>query len=78
MSDPLDEARAKEVGERLGDRDKADVADAHVVCCAIEREAELLTTDRDDIESARRARRATSRWCPSDLSVCNLGKLTQA
>lgn len=51
MSDPLDEARAKEVGERLGNRDKADIADAHVVCCAIERDADLLTTDPDDIEA---------------------------
>lgn len=50
-SDPLDEDRAKEVGARLGNRDKADIADAHVVCCAIERDAELLTTDPDDIEA---------------------------
>lgn len=50
-SDPLDETRAKEVGERLGNRDKADIADAHVVCCAIECNAELLTVDRDDIEA---------------------------
>ena len=50
-SDALDEARAKEVGERLGIRDKVDIADAHVVCCAIERDAELLTADRDDIEA---------------------------
>ena len=51
MSDPLDEARAREVGERLGSRNMADIADAHAVCCAIERDAELLTTDRDDIEA---------------------------
>jgi predicted nucleic acid-binding protein len=51
ISDALDEIRAKEVGERLGNRHKADIADAHVVCCAIERDAELLTTDRDDIEA---------------------------
>ena len=50
-SDPLDEPRAKEVGERLGNWDKADIADAHVVCCAIEFDAELLTADRDDIEA---------------------------
>lgn len=50
-SDPLDEIRAREVGERLGSRDKADIADAHVVCCAIERDADLLTADRDDIEA---------------------------
>lgn len=49
--DPLDEARAKEIGERLGRRDKADVADAHVVCCALERDAELITSDPDDMES---------------------------
>jgi predicted nucleic acid-binding protein len=51
LSDPLDEARAKEVGERLGNRGKVDIADAHVVCCAIEFDAELLTADRDDIEA---------------------------
>jgi predicted nucleic acid-binding protein len=51
ISDALDEARAKEVGERLGNRDKADIADAHVVCCAIECDADLLTADRDDIEA---------------------------
>jgi len=50
-SDPLDETRAREVGERLGSRDKADIADAHVVCCAIERDADLLTANRDDIEA---------------------------
>lgn len=51
QSDPLDEVRAKEVGERLGSHGKADVADAHVVCCALERDAELLTSDRYDIEA---------------------------
>lgn len=50
-SDPLDEARAKEVGERLGDRDKADIADAHVVCCALDRVAIVVTSDPDDIEA---------------------------
>ncbi len=49
--DLLDEPRAKEVGERLGRRDKADVADAHVVCCALERDAELITSDPDDMEA---------------------------
>jgi hypothetical protein len=51
LGDPLDEARAKEVGERLGDRDRADVADAHVVCCALDRVAIAITSDPDDIEA---------------------------
>jgi hypothetical protein len=50
-SDPLDEDRANEVGERLGNRDKADIADAHVVCCAIERDADLFTADPDDMKA---------------------------
>jgi hypothetical protein len=50
-SDPLDEARAKEVGERLASRDKADVADAHVVCCALDRDAALVTSDPADIQA---------------------------
>lgn len=50
-SDPLDEARAKEVGERLGHCAKTDIADAHVVCCALEREAELVTSDSEDMEA---------------------------
>ena len=50
-SDPLDEARAKEVGERLGARSATDVADAHVVCCAIEKRSVLVTSDLDDMES---------------------------
>jgi predicted nucleic acid-binding protein len=50
-SDPLDEARAKEVGERLGDRDKADIVDAHVVCCALDHIAIVVTSDPDDIEA---------------------------
>ena len=51
LSDALTEARAKEVGERLGNRGMADIADAHVVCCAIERDADLLTTDPDDMKA---------------------------
>lgn len=47
-SDPLDETRAKEVGERLGSRDKVDIADAHVVCCALEHDAVLVTSDPED------------------------------
>lgn len=50
-SDSLDEARAKEVGERLGSRTSTDVADAHVVCCALGKGAIVLTSDRDDIEA---------------------------
>lgn len=49
--DSLDEARAREVGERLGHRDKADIADAHVVCCALDRDAALITSDREDMEA---------------------------
>jgi predicted nucleic acid-binding protein len=47
--DALDEDRAKEVGVRLGERGGSDVADAHVVCCAIERDAMVLTSDPNDI-----------------------------
>jgi hypothetical protein len=50
-SDSLDEARAKEIGERLGGRAKTDVADAHVVCCALDQGAIVLTTDRGDMEA---------------------------
>jgi hypothetical protein len=50
-SDALDEARAKEVGERLGSRDRADVADAHVVCCALDRRAALITSDPEDMKA---------------------------
>jgi hypothetical protein len=50
-SDPLDEARAKEVGERLAGRDKADIADAHVVCCALDRDAALVTSDPADVQA---------------------------
>ncbi len=50
-SDPLDEARAKEVGERLSRHDKADIADAHVVCCALDYDAELVTSDPEDMKS---------------------------
>ncbi len=51
MTDYLDETRAREVGERLGDRAKTDIADAHVVCCALDRDAVVVTSDRDDIEA---------------------------
>jgi len=49
--DPLDEVRARQVGERLGVRGRTDVVDAHVVCCAIERNAALVTSDPDDLEA---------------------------
>lgn len=51
VGDSLDERRAKEVGERLGRYDKTDVADAHVVCCALEQGAILVTSDPDDMEA---------------------------
>ena len=49
--DPLDEPRAKEVGVRLGRRDRSDIADAHVVCCAYEHGASVATSDPDDIQA---------------------------
>lgn len=48
-SDSLDERRAKQVGERLGSRGASDVADAHVVCCALEHSAAVVTSDPDDM-----------------------------
>jgi hypothetical protein len=50
-SDVLDEARAKDIGERLGRRDKADIADAHVVCCALDCDADLIASDPEDMEA---------------------------
>jgi hypothetical protein len=47
----LDEPRAKEVGERLGNRGADDVADAHVVCCALDRPAVVVTADSDDMKA---------------------------
>lgn len=49
--DSLDEERAKEIGVRLGTRGGSDIADAHVACCAVEREAIVATSDQDDIEA---------------------------
>jgi hypothetical protein len=51
QSDSLDEPRARQVGERLGDRGADDIADAHVVCCALDRHAVLVTADADDMEA---------------------------
>jgi len=51
QTDPLDEARAKEVGPRLRDREKSDVAGAHVVCCALEPGVVLVTSDPDDMKA---------------------------
>lgn len=53
--DSLDEPRAKEVGVRLGLRGGSDVADAHVVCCAVERQAPIATSDPGDIEALAEA-----------------------
>lgn len=47
--DSLDEPRAKEIGVRLGARDGSDVPDAHVVSCALAREAVVATSDSDDL-----------------------------
>jgi predicted nucleic acid-binding protein len=50
-SDFLDEDRAREIGERLGSRGKADITDAHVVCCALDRDADLVTSDPEYMEA---------------------------
>jgi hypothetical protein len=47
--DSLDERRAKQIGERLGARERTDVVDCHVVCCALEWGAMVATSDGDDI-----------------------------
>jgi len=49
--DCLDEARAREVGERLGKRGADDIVDAHVVCCALARNAVLVTSDPADLQA---------------------------
>lgn len=49
--DALDEARAREVGRRLGARGGKDIADAHVVCCAAGLNAAIVTSDPDDTEA---------------------------
>lgn len=49
--DPLEERRAKEVGIRLGARAATDVVDCHVVCCALERNAAVATSDAEDLRA---------------------------
>lgn len=49
--DSLDEARAREVGERLASRGGRQATDAHVVCCALEIDAAVATTDAEDVEA---------------------------
>lgn len=49
--DALDESRAREIGVRLGARGGRDVVDAHVVCCAVKREAVIVTSDSEDMEA---------------------------
>jgi hypothetical protein len=49
--DALDETRAREVGQRLGARGGRDVVDAHVVCCAAELDAAIVTSDLEDTEA---------------------------
>lgn len=49
--DALEQGRAREIGERLGGRDDSDVVDAHVVCCAAEHQAAIVTSDLDDAEA---------------------------
>jgi hypothetical protein len=48
--DALEEGRAKEIGERLGGREGSDVVDAHVVCCAADHHATIVTSDPADTE----------------------------
>lgn len=48
--DAIGEARAKEIGMRLGERGASDVVDAHVVCCAVELRAAVVTSDPHDID----------------------------
>lgn len=49
--DALDARRAREIGERLGSRGGDDVTDAHVVCCAVELRATVVTSDPEDIRA---------------------------
>jgi hypothetical protein len=49
--DPLDEMRAREVGVRLGARAVKDVGDSHVVCCALARDAKIVTSDPEDMRA---------------------------
>jgi predicted nucleic acid-binding protein len=49
--DALSEERAKEIGVRLAARGGSDITDAHVACCAIEHQAVVATSDREDIEA---------------------------
>jgi hypothetical protein len=49
--DALNETRAREVGQRLGARGARDVVDAHVVCCAAELDAAIVTSDAADTEA---------------------------
>jgi hypothetical protein len=49
--DSLNEERAKEAGVRLGLRDTSDIVDAHVVCCAFESRATIVTSDAADIRA---------------------------
>jgi len=48
-TDTLDEDRAKQLGVRLGAAGTSDVADAHVACCALARDAAVATSDAGDI-----------------------------
>lgn len=48
--DAMTESRAKEIGVRLGMHGSSDVADGHVVCCGIDYEAVVATSDADDME----------------------------
>ena len=47
--DAIGEVRAKEMGLRLGERGASDVVDAHVVCCAVEFRAAVVTSDPRDM-----------------------------
>jgi len=53
--DPLSRDRAKDVGIRLGAQGRSDIADAHVVCCAIDLQATAITSDEGDLRALRGA-----------------------
>ena len=55
---PLDEDRAKAVGNLLADTGGRDIVDAAVVLGALERGDTVVTSDRGDIERLAAARRA--------------------
>lgn len=51
LVDGLDGARARQVGELLGSRDRVDVPDGHVAVLAVERGDLVLTSDPEDLRA---------------------------